>query len=296
MGTTTEQVIEDTSTPSQAVVDGAEEAETVEAAAEEATPEPEAYAPPSLSDILSSKAAVPSEGEPPKDEPEAEPEGDAEEAESDGEAPSEEELPAAASADVNAEIEKVRRGLTAALADERQKRQALQDEIERLQAQEKPYFDEDAERYHQEQIQKIEQKHQEKFLNMSVALARSQFKDYDDQYKVFAAAVQEEAAKHPEKQSQLLASALAAENPALYAYEWGKDRSFRDQYGKSPDQIRQKIEAELRPKLEEEYKKKFAGKVAARNKQPTSLSKVRAAGGDGAPDWAPTPLNAIFGK
>lgn len=300
------ETTEKQSTETTEAVESAEatSGETTEAQAAETAGEETPYEAPSLNDILDNKLAAPAEK---AEQPESKPEESSEEAgeeskEAETEDASEEEKPAETEPEATAEsgespdTEKVRKGLTAALADERQKRQALQEELQALKEQERPYLDEEAEKYHQAKIAETEAKHQEKFLNMSVALTKAQFPDYEEHYQVFAEAVQSEASKSPNKQSQLLANALAAENPALYAYEHGKNMKFREQYGKSPDQLRANLEKELRPKIEKELKEKFMGKVAAKNKQPTSLSKVRAAGGDSSPDWKPTPLESLLGR
>jgi len=177
----------------------------------------------------------------------------------------------------------------AAMFEERAKRKELE---ERLKAQttepetDDSYVDPDTKRYVDGQLLKKDNEIMMMKLKMSQAMARAQFKDYDDVVKNFTDAA--------ENNPKLLDAAVATDNPAFYAYQEGKKIRFSKEYGDNPEEIEKKMEAKLREKIKKDLEKELMTKVAAKSKQPTNLSKVRAAGGDRETDWEPAKVGDLF--
>jgi len=176
--------------------------------------------------------------------------------------------------------------------DERTKRQALESQLASLQ---KPVETPDAFVNPDEAIahgdNTIRHEFNERFLNMSESQARSRHDDFDSMNDVF---FNEMAATNPD----LINQANKAPDPYEFVYQQAKTHNeFKGV--NSVDDLRSKIEVEIRAKLEAEYadKANVATEKAISNALPQSLSNTTAKGGNTQPEWeGAMPLNKIFGS
>lgn len=104
-------------------------------------------------------------------------------------------------------------------------------------------------------------------LNQSVVMMQHMHDDYGEKEKTFIEATGPNGEKNPQLHNQMLSHPA----PAMFAYEWAKQQT---DVGKSPEDIRKEIEAEVRA----EYAKK--GKPAA--SPPQTLAGARGSGNNAA--------------
>lgn len=174
--------------------------------------------------------------------------------------------------------------------DERTKRQALETQIAAMQ---KPKETPDAFVNPDEAIahgdNNLRYEFNERLLNMSEAQAKLRHDDFDDMKVVF---FDEMAANNPD----LMTQANAQPDPYEFVYQQAKTHNeFKGV--NSVDDLKAKIEVEVRAKLEAEYadKANAATEKAISNALPQSLSNTTAKGGNTAPEWeGAMPLNKIF--
>jgi len=196
-------------------------------------------------------------------------------------------------ADDNDSIAKERDGFKSAMFEERRKRQELEARIAESKTEEQGvYIDEDTRSYVDIQVNKLKAEAQREKLEMSVEMCKGQFKDYDLITGYFV--------KAAEADPKLLDSVLATKNPAHTAYMRGKRLKLEEEFGSDPDQFVEAIKKKAIAEHEVETRKKIEtemlGKVAGKTKQPTSLSKMRAAGGDSDESWKPVSVSQLFGR
>lgn len=209
---------------------------------------------------------------------------------------------------------------TAALTDERRKRQAAEarnQELERQlaafqqpqqsaqpQAQQPPQAQapalpdmfEDPEGYTAAIIQQTEQRMLSFKLDTSEAMARQRHPDFDEKMQAFQQAVQ----RRPDLAQQMLGEL----DPAGFAYKVGSDFLELNQLGSLDAykaQIRAEIEAELRAQMQPAPAAPAAPAQAAPAAPviPTSLAdapSARAPGSAGAPDAGPPSLSQILSR
>jgi hypothetical protein len=200
------------------------------------------------------------------------------------------------------ELSAKERAAFAAMQDERRKRQELEQRLAQLEQAQKQQqnppkpFMEDPDgalaQYHeqfQQHTQQLQQQMSGALVQTKVtateAVARSQFKDYDEKVEVFKAVCQNTPG--------LYEQCLNAPNPADFAYRIGKNYHDLQQAG-SLDQLKEKIEREARVKFEEEYKKKQEESAKQRAELPPSLSEARGTSQPRTQYTGPTPLGAIL--
>ncbi len=191
--------------------------------------------------------------------------------------------------------------------DEREKRQKLEQEYAVLKAQleqatrpkqpeaqpepAKDFWEdpEGALKAHQEQIkQQIEESRRMATttrIDVAEMMVKREHPDYNEKLAIF----HEIAQQNPNVVQEM----LRAENPALYAYELGKNHLELKQAGDLPT-LRAQIEKETRLKLEAEFKAKEEARAAELANIPQSLTGVRSTGVN-RPVWSgPPPLDDIL--
>ena len=189
------------------------------------------------------------------------------------------------------ELELVQRQLNAAIAkanDEKSKRQALQQQLQPKEEAPDPYVEPDkAIEFAQQQA--ISQS-DARFLNYAFENAKDKWDDFLEMQDVF---FDEMAVNNP----SLVQQAQQMPDPYKFIYNQAKTHSEFKGIG-SVDDLRSKIETEVRAKLELEYaeKQKQAAEAAITNSIPGTLSKATAAGGATKETWSgPASLDQILG-
>lgn len=188
------------------------------------------------------------------------------------------------------------RAFLRAAEEERRKRQDLERrlaEIERAKPQpegEKKTFWDDPEGHLKSFEQSLEQRISQREMNAKLAtaeaIARSKYKDFDENVQEFAGALQATPG--------LRDSWLASPDPAEFAYRFGERTKMIREAG-GLDELRTRIEKETRAKLEAEYKAKQKELDAQREALTPSLSDVRGAAKREQPVYTgPTPLEDIL--
>lgn len=202
------------------------------------------------------------------------------------EKPKEETKP---SVDVD-QIIRERDGFKAAMFEEREKAKLAKARVAELETpvEDPVYVDDEVKKYVDTKVSESKQALQKAKLEMSVEMAKSQYKDYDEVSAVFI--------KAAENNPKLLESILAQSHPANAAYQEGKRLMFESKYGKTPDEIKQKIMAEAEVELRKKFQAELMGQVANKAKQPTSLVGARTSSGDSVEGWAPTTVSEMFTK
>ena len=130
-------------------------------------------------------------------------------------------------------------------------------------------------------MSKVQQQYLTAQVNMTEALARQKWADYDEKVELF----KDEAKKNPFLVQQL----MQAPNPAEYAYQVSEQIAVARNYGGAAPS-REQIEAEIREKIMAE--------IGVSNRQaPTTLATERSVGARSGPAWSgPKPLSDIFGS
>lgn len=158
----------------------------------------------------------------------------------------------------------------AAMLDERDKRKALQVEVERLKAEQETATKEKVDFWEnpeaaidakvEERIGKVEQQFTNGYLSLSMQYSRSFHDDFDAAKDAFATAAQENPA--------LADMALKAEMPGEYIYSTGKQFMELESVGGDVNALRERIRNEERAKLTAE----FEAKGKARQDIPVPLT------------------------
>jgi hypothetical protein len=187
------------------------------------------------------------------------------------------------------------RAFLRAAEEERRKRQELERRLAELEkpkpAQEdKKTFWDDPEGHLKSFETSLEQKLTQREMNVKLAtaeaIARTKYKDFDNNVQEFAQALQATPG--------LRESWLAAPDPAEFAYRFGERTRMIREAG-SLDSLMEKIEKETRAKLEAEFKAKQKELEAQREALTPSLSDVRGAAKREQPVYTgPTPLDDIL--
>ena len=198
------------------------------------------------------------------------------------------------------EMNEKERAAFAAAADERRKRQALEQELAQLRAQQPQKPAEPAKTFWDnpdEALAKERQERQGEYiqmkLGMSEMMARQRYPDFEEKLNTFKAV----AGNNP----ALVQAWLAAPDPGEYLYKFARNHQELQQLG-GLDQMRKKIEADtaakVRAEVEAEYKRKEEEAAKLRAAIPPSISDVRGASTNkSAPVWGgPRPLDAVLGK
>ena len=173
--------------------------------------------------------------------------------------------------------------------DEVSKRQALENQMQAAQQQEEApdaFVEPDAAIQHA--VNQVQQRNDDRFLNFSEEVTRKNHEDYDEIKEVFL----EMANENP----LLAQQAMAQPMPHEWLYQQAKTHNeFKDI--SSVDDLRAKIEAETRAKIEAEYaeKQKTVTEKAITDAIPNSLASSTAAGGNTTPIVGQAPLDKIFG-
>ena len=180
-----------------------------------------------------------------------------------------------------------------AAQEERTKRQ----ELERRMAAPPPAKDEPAKTFWEDPegaLARQNEQHQAQlrtvWLNTAEAIARTRYTDYEQEKAVFV----EMATQSPALYQEMLVSP----DPAEFAYRTGKARRELKEAG-GLEQLKAKIEAETRTRLEAEYRAKEEARLkelaAQRAALPGSLSDVRGASAPRKLEYTgPTPLADIL--
>jgi len=126
-------------------------------------------------------------------------------------------------------------------------------------------------------------------------LTRTVYSDYD--VKVGAAGDNEAPyIKAVTENPALIARVKAAKNPALEAYNIAKEYEFRQSYGKTPEEIKVKLRAEVEAELRKEILAELGtDEVKTKTiKRPTTLRQVEGAAKVEKEETVGAPLTAIF--
>lgn len=187
------------------------------------------------------------------------------------------------------------RAFLRAAEEERRKRQELERRLAELEKPKQPEgekktFWDDPEGHLKTFEQSLEQRLSQREMNVKLttaeAIARTKYKDFDDNIQVFAGLLQQTPG--------LREAWLASPDPAEFAYRAGQRTKMLTEAG-SIDELRERIEKETRAKLEAEYKAKQAELEKQRAALPGSLSDVRGASTRQQPVYTgPTPLEDIL--
>jgi len=183
----------------------------------------------------------------------------------------------------------------AALKDERDKRQQMEQQLHELnnrlqqydayfQQQAQPTIDEDpiafvAQAVREQLAPQLQQELLQVRVQTAEAMARGRWADYDDKIELFKA----EAQRNP----FLLQQLQGAPDPATYAYNVANQIAEAQRYGgQAPS--REQIEAELREKIMQEI-------GIPQRQAPVSLANERNVGSRGGPAWSgPAPLEDLL--
>lgn len=178
-----------------------------------------------------------------------------------------------------------------AAQEERRKRQAMEQQLAALQQnaapQEKKTFWDDPEAALQQFQKEITQATLKTKLDTSESIARTRYKDFDDNVAEFASLMQTVPG--------VCEQWLAAADPAEFAYQVGKRQRDLKQIG-NIEEYRAKIERETRARLEAEYKAKADERAQQAAALTPSLSDARGGGAQTRPVFTgPTSLDNILG-
>lgn len=167
---------------------------------------------------------------------------------------------------------------------EKQKRQEYEAKLAELEKQQeqKPDFYEDPEGFIKGEMQKLESKSINDKVNMSVEIAKTVYKDFDE-------VVGETWGKLKEENPYLDHLAANSPNPGLFAYQQCKNHRALQEIG-DPASFREKLETEIREKLMAELKDK-----QVRENLPESLASDPNAKGKDLSWSGPEPLDEIVG-
>lgn len=174
---------------------------------------------------------------------------------------------------LRAEVAKATKGLLGAIQTERQKRQALEQQMGGM----APIEEAD------QRVDSLKKQ----LLTQSETLMRLQHKDYDEVTSHFYA----EAANNP----ALAQTVLESDVPALAAYETGQSLKLAKKYGpevlgnpaKLAEKLRAEMAQELRASITKELESTLHAKARERANTPTNISEARAAGGGEQPYRSP---------
>lgn len=167
------------------------------------------------------------------------------------------------------------RAFLAQAADERRKRQELEQRLAALESPKEPAktFWEDPEGHLRASEQRNETLVMNTRLNTAEVIARSKYPDFDEKVGVFAEVMRQTPGLHQQW--------LAALDPAEFAYRTGKNHQEYAQIG-NLDALKTKIveetTAKVRAQVEAEYKDKADAKAKERAALPRSLSDAHATG------------------
>jgi hypothetical protein len=178
------------------------------------------------------------------------------------------------------------KGLEAAAAAERRRRQELERQLAEKAQEEKPYLGEEYEQRFAETRTEFQQQLLNQKLDISEAFAREKYSDFDDKLTIFAALSQE----NPALYDQMAAQA----NPAEFVYRTASNQQKLKEMG-DPTEYENKIRADERARVAAEYEKKMAEEGKKRADLPGSIATVSAAGGATSATWSgPTSLDDLL--
>lgn len=178
------------------------------------------------------------------------------------------------------------KGLEAAAAAERHKRQMVEAELAKKQQEEKPYLGEEYEARFTETEQRFQQQLVSQKLDLSEAFAREKYNDFDAKLEVFASMVTENPALYAQMVQQV--------NPAEFAYKTASNQQKLKEMG-DPTEYEKRIREEERARVKAEYDAKIEEEVKKRTSLPGSIANASGAGGATPPAWSgPAPLDDIL--
>lgn len=231
-----------------------------------------------LDDILKDDPA-PEVKEAPKEEPAAE-DDTGEEAKSE-ETKEEAKAEPPAAKDTTGEVP------IAALLDEREKRQALQKQVDDLKAKGEPEKDffEDPEGHMAKLKEELETSTTNRFVDLTVDLARVNHEDFDEVMEGWKDVV--------EANPVVLNQVMASENPGEESYRIAKQYRDMQEIG-DPEAYREKLTEEITEKVLKELEEKKSGETA--QSLPESLAAERNVGERKGPAFSgPSSLSEILG-
>lgn len=190
--------------------------------------------------------------------------------------------------EVRQEMSERERAFLAAAHDERIKRQALEKRLQELQqapqGEAKSFWD-DPEGSLNKFEEKISGVVMNTRLNTAEAIARSKYKDFDEQVQVFAGLLQQVPGLHQQW--------LNSGDPAEFAYSTGKKHREISQLG-NLDSWKAQKEKEIRLQLQKEFEEKQAAFEKEKSAIPGSLSDARGSVQHTPQFSGPTPLDSIL--
>lgn len=180
------------------------------------------------------------------------------------------------------------RAFMAAARDERNKRQALEARLQELEAAKQP--EKEFWEAPEEKLNAFEAKIQQTMLktkiDMAESIARTRYSDFDEKIGVFAELLETTPGLHSQWMSAL--------DPAEFAYKAGQNFMKFKESGSIED-MRAKIAAEERAKIEAEYKAKELEREKKLSAIPNSVSGINGTGASAAPVWnGPASLESLL--
>lgn len=178
------------------------------------------------------------------------------------------------------------KGLEAAAAAERHKRQMLEAQLAEKQQEEKPFLGEEYEQRFTETEQRFKQQLVAQKLEISEAFAREKYADFDEKFDVFKALL----AENPVLYSQMVQQA----NPAEFVYRTAANQQKLREMG-DPLKYEEQLKAKITAELEVKYAAKLEEETKKRASLPGSLATTAGAGGAAAAGWSgPTSLEDLL--
>lgn len=152
------------------------------------------------------------------------------------------------------------------LIEARRARQTAEAALNAKSVEEKEFNWEDPKETLTEMENRLKTQMQGQFLSMSESQCMSRHEDYGEKYNAF----KDMAMVNP----ALINSMLQQPDPAEWAYKLATQKMFTDEVGADPQSFRDKIKAEVRLEMEEEYNKKISDRIDTAGALPPSAAKM----------------------
>jgi len=194
------------------------------------------------------------------------------------------------------QVEEQPEGVMAAYMAEKKKRQLLEQQLQQIQSNkpppEDPEFDwSDPKKTIEQATQQIENKFNEKLLNMSEYSCKQRHEDYDQKYEVFVGMAMENPS--------LINTMLKQPDPAEWAYGQATKQAMLNDIGSDPVAYRQKLKneilAELKAEQGTEKETEIDKKIQQAQGLPPSAAKIKAKQARRDDAVLNDPLGQVFG-
>lgn len=170
----------------------------------------------------------------------------------------------------------------------RTRAEELESQIQSAPQPEPVEYDEDPYGYVNQMESRLNSKLSDMKMSMSETVVKQLIPDYDDKLGFYA--------KYAQQNPQLVQQVQQSDNPALLAYNLGKQFETQEKYGSDPDAMRKAIRAEVEAELKKDYEKRMTSNLQAAAKQPTNVQNVRAAPGSSTKSFKHDTFLDILGR